>query len=60
MTTPNKPRRRWLHFSLRSVFLLMLVIGVSLAWTIYKVRQQTKKGGILLFRKSRMSRMAQS
>jgi hypothetical protein len=39
MSTPDKPRR-WLRFSLRSLFLLVLVIGVSLAWTIYKAREQ--------------------
>jgi len=40
MTTPNKPRRRWLSFSLRSFFLLVLVIAVSLGWAIHKVREQ--------------------
>src|SRR5947207_3854610 len=40
MTTPTHPRRCWFRFSLRSLFLLMLVIAVSLAWTIYQVRQQ--------------------
>src|ERR1700737_1471287 len=40
MTIPAQPRRRWLRFSLRSLFLLVLVIAASLAWTIYKVRQQ--------------------
>ena len=32
--------RRWFRFSLRSFFLLIVVIAVSLGWTIYKVRQQ--------------------
>ncbi len=40
MTAPDKPRRRWLRFSLRSLFLLIVVIAVSLGWTLYKVRQQ--------------------
>ena len=39
-TAPNKPKRRWLQFSVRSFFLLIVVIAVSLGWTIYKVRQQ--------------------
>ena len=40
MTTPDKPKRRWLRFSLRSLLLLVFMIAVALAWTIYKVRQQ--------------------
>ncbi len=40
MNAADKPKRRWLRFSLRSLFLLMAVIAVSLGWTIHKVRQQ--------------------
>src|SRR5712671_2429807 len=40
MTTADKPRRRWLRFSLRSLLLLVLVIAVSLAWAIHKAREQ--------------------
>ena len=36
----DKPRRRWLRFSLRSLFLLVVVIAVLLGWMIHKVRQQ--------------------
>ena len=36
----SKPKLRWLRFSLRSLFLLVLVLAVSLGWTLYKVRQQ--------------------
>ena len=35
-----KPRRRWLRFSLRSFFLVVLVIAVSLGWMIHGARQQ--------------------
>lgn len=35
-----KPRRRWLRFSLRSFFLVVLVIAVSLGWMIHRARQQ--------------------
>jgi hypothetical protein len=41
MTTAlDKPKRRWLRFSLRSLLLLVLVVAVSLAWAIHKARQQ--------------------
>jgi len=36
----NKPKRRWLRFSLRSLLLLILVIALSLGWMIHKVREQ--------------------
>src|SRR5450432_413617 len=41
MTASDQPnRRRWLRFSLRSLMLLVLVIGVSLGWMIHEARQQ--------------------
>ena len=33
-------KRRWLRFSLRTLLSLVILIGASLGWTIYKVRQQ--------------------
>jgi len=39
MSPSDQPKRRWLRFSLRSLFLLVVVIAVSLA-CINKVRQQ--------------------
>ena len=39
-TAPPKHRRRFLRFSLRSMLLLMMVIGVSFGWTIHKAREQ--------------------
>src|SRR5438132_1461123 len=36
----DPPRRRWLRFSLRSLFLLTLVLAAFLAWMTYKARQQ--------------------
>lgn len=41
MTTAlEKPRRRWLRFSLRSLLLLIAVVAVSLGWLIHKARQE--------------------
>ena len=38
-TTTSKPRRRWLQFSLRTMLVLMLVLGVAFGWFAYKVEQ---------------------
>jgi len=42
MPTSRNPvsGRRWIRFSLRGLFLLVLVLAVSLGWTVDKVRQQ--------------------
>lgn len=32
MTTPATPRRRWFSFSLRTLFVLVTVLGVFLTW----------------------------
>ena len=40
VTVADKPKRSWLRFSLRSLFLLTVAIAVLLGWTIYKVRQE--------------------
>ena len=37
-TTP-KPRRRWLQFSLRTLMVLMLVLGCGLSWLAREVQQ---------------------
>ena len=37
-TTP-KPRRRWLQFSLRTLMVLMLVLGCGLAWFAREVQR---------------------
>jgi hypothetical protein len=36
----NKPNRRWIRFSLRSLLLLVVVIAVPLAWRFNRVRSQ--------------------
>jgi len=36
----QKPRRRWLQFSLRSLFLLTLAITVAVVWPMYRAKQQ--------------------
>jgi hypothetical protein len=36
----EKPKRRWLQFSLRGLLLLMVLIAVPLGWTMNKMRQQ--------------------
>jgi hypothetical protein len=33
-----KPRRRWLQFSLRTLLVLMLVLGCGLGWLAYKIK----------------------
>ncbi len=38
-TTPPKPRRRWLQFSLRGLLLLMVVISGPLAWFAWKLER---------------------
>ena len=40
MTTADKPKRRWLRFSLRSLMLLMALIAVLFGWAIHKAREQ--------------------
>lgn len=37
---PPKPRRRWLRFSLRFVFLLVALIAIPLGWKMNRVRSQ--------------------
>jgi hypothetical protein len=32
MSEPYKTRRRWFQYSLRSVLLLMLLVGLGLSW----------------------------
>ena len=36
-TTP-KPRRRWLQFSLRTLMVLMLVLGCGFGWLAYEIK----------------------
>ena len=38
-TTTPKPRRRWLQFSLRTLMVLMLVIGCGFGWLAYQIKQ---------------------
>jgi len=38
-TTPAKPRRRWLQFSLRTLMVLMLVCGCVLGWLAREVQR---------------------
>ena len=37
--TPPKPHFRWLQFSLRTLMVLMLVLGAGFGWLAYKVNQ---------------------
>jgi len=39
-TTPTKPKRRLLRFSLRALLLLMILVCVTLGWKIVQVRKQ--------------------
>jgi Leucine Rich repeat len=36
----SKPRRRWLRFSLRSLFIVVAVLAVPLGWEVNRVRNQ--------------------
>jgi len=38
MTTPTPPRRRWLRYSLRTLFVLVTVLGVFLAWLTVQLK----------------------
>jgi hypothetical protein len=38
-TTTPKPRRRWLQYSLRTLLVLMLVLGCGLGWFAHKVQR---------------------
>ena len=44
-TEPNKPkkrRRRWWQYSLRTLFVLLTVFGVWLAWVVHRASEQRK------------------
>ena len=45
MTTPTsaKDRRRWLRFSLRTLLVLMTVLGVALGWLGVQVNRVRKQ-----------------
>ena len=35
--TETKPKRRWFRFSLRTLFVLMMVIGICASWVAYQL-----------------------
>ena len=50
-TTTPKPRRRWLQFSLRTVMVLVLVLGAGFGWLSHQVDRRGHSG--TRFRRSR-------
>ena len=38
----DKPRRRWLRFSLRTLFVLVIVVVCWLGWNVSQVRQRNE------------------
>jgi hypothetical protein len=39
---PPKRKRRWFQFSLRSLLIVMLLVGIYLRWTVVKVERQSE------------------
>ncbi len=42
MTNAHAPKRRWLRFSLRTLFVVLTAAGVWLGWNVYRVRERAR------------------
>jgi hypothetical protein len=37
IANPKRPKRRWFRFSLRTLFLLVTIVGVGVSWVVHQL-----------------------